>query len=176
MIHIIDSFDKLDGGRLMAVYAESNEENIDYFYPGAEDRAQALRQVEQGFLDYLQKDFFSVPGNEYRVLEENGAWVCAVRLYPIREGLYYLEALETHPAHRREGCAKRLLLALIDELRERGSFRLCDCVGTRNLPSLRTHERCGFRIAGEPGWDYLRNAPDEGSFGMEYRFPEEEKK
>ena len=174
MILTIRSFEALDGARLMTLYRESNEENIDYFFPGAEDRAQALRQVEQGFLDYLQKDFFSVPGSEYRVLVEYGVWLSALRLYPVREGLYYMEALETDPARRREGCAARLLEGVIAELKARVPFRLCDCVGVNNLPSLRTHERCGFRIVGEPGWDWLRDAPDEGTYGMEYRYPEVE--
>lgn len=173
MILTIRSFAELDGEKLMQVYAESNRENVDYFFPGAADRAQALRQVEAGFLDYLKKDFFSAAGSEYRVLEEGGAWLCAVRLSRVREGLFYLEALETHPAHRREGCAKRLLLALIGELEARGPFRLCDCVGAGNVPSLRAHESCGFRAVREPGWDYLRDAPDEGTVGMELRRPEQ---
>lgn len=170
MILEIRSFDELDAQKLMSVYAESNRENIDYFYPGAEDRAEALRQVEAGFLEYLRTDFFCRAGNTYRVLEENGVWCSAVRLYPIREGLYYLEALETHPAYRQRGCAARLLCALTEELARGGSFRLCDCVGARNLPSLRTHERCGFRRVSEPGFDYLRGLPDEGTVGMVYEY------
>ena len=174
MILTIRRFEELDGRRLMTLYRESNEENIDYFFPGAEDRAQALRQVEQGFLDYLRGDFFAKEGNEYRVLEEDGEWLSALRLYPVREGLYYIEALETDPARRREGCAARLLEGVIAGLKARGPFRLCDCVGVKNLPSLRTHERCGFRIVGEPGRDWLRDAPDEGTYGMEYRYQEVE--
>lgn len=173
MILEISSYDGLDPEKLMAVYAEGNEENIDYFYPGAEDRAQALRQVEAGFLDYLRADFFSRPGSSYWVLEEEDVWLSAVRLSRIREGLYYLEALETHPAHRRQGCAVRLLGAVCDALKKRGSFRLCDCVGVQNLASRRTHERCGFCAVAEPGFDYLRNAPDEGTVGMEYRYEKE---
>lgn len=167
---VIESFAQLDLEKLMTVYGESNEENIDYFYPGAADRGHALRQVEAGFLDYLRSDFFTREGCSYWVLEEDGVWLSAVRLYPIREGLYYLEALETHPAHRRQGCASRLLRALIRELQTRGSFRLCDCVGAHNLASRKAHESCGFRVAAETGHDYLRDAPDEGTVGMEYVF------
>lgn len=170
MIFEITSYDGLDARKLMDVYGEGNEEKIDYFYPGAEDRAEALKKVEDGFLDYLRNDFFSRLGNAYWVLEEDGVWLSAVRLYPVREGLYYLEALETHPAHRRQGCAARLLRALIRELAAHGPFRLCDCVGAHNLASRKTHEACGFHVAAEPGWDYLRDAPDEGTVGMEYAF------
>lgn len=170
MIVKITSYDKLDPEKLMAVYGESNEENIDYFYPGAADRRLALRQVEEGFLNYLRTDFFSRVGSRYWVLEENGLWLSAVRLSRVAEGLYYMEALETHPAHRRQGCAARLLNAVIEELQRGGSFRLCDCVGIHNLASRRTHERCGFRAVAELGFDYLRGLPDEGTVGMEYRY------
>ncbi len=164
------SFGQLDPAKLMAVYAESNEDNIDYFYPGAADHVQALRQVEEGFLAYLRDDFFSVPGNSCWVLERCGRWLSALRLYPVREGLYYLEALETRPDCRRQGCASLLLHALTDELKTRGPFRLCDCVGLRNIASRRTHERCGFRAVGEPGFDWLRGEPDEGTVGMVYEY------
>ena len=164
----IESFEQLDPEKLMAVYGESNEENIDFFFPGAEDRSEALKKVEAGFLDFLRNDFFTKPGNAYRILEAEGVWVSAVRLCPIREGLYYLEALETHPAHRRQGHAARLLRALIRELEAQGPFRLCDCVGVHNLPSRLTHERCGFRVVREPGFDYLRGEDDEGTVGMAF--------
>ena len=167
---VIESFEQLDTRKLMDVYAESNEENIDYFFPDAEDRAEALRKVEQGFLDYLRGDFFTGSGRRYYILERDGQWLSALRLYPIRDGLYYLEALETHPAHRRQSCASRLLRALIGELKARGAFRLCDCVGRNNLPSRLCHERCGFRIVGEPGFDWLRGEPDEGTVGMTYEY------
>ncbi len=170
---VFTSFAQLDPDRLMAVYAEGNEENIDWFYPGAADRVQALRQVEERFLSYLRDEFFTVPGNSCWVLERDGQWLSALRLCPIREGLYYLEALETRPDCRRRGCAARLLNALIKELKTRGPFRLCDCVGLRNLASRRTHERCGFRAVSEPGFDWLRNEPDEGTVGMEYRYEKE---
>ena len=164
----ISRFEELDARKLMDVYGESNEENIDYFFPGAEDRGEALKKVEAGFLDFLRNDFFTKPGNTLRVLEADGLWLSAVRLYPIRDGLYYLEALETHPAYRRQGCAARLLRALIRELEARGSFRLCDCVGAGNLPSRLTHERCGFQVVSEPGFDYLRGEDDEGTVGMAF--------
>ena len=167
---VIGSFEQLDTRKLMDVYAESNEENIDYFFPGAEDRAEALRQVEEGFLGYLRGEFFTGKGNRYCVLERDGLWLCALRLYPVEDGLYYLEALETRPDCRRQGCASRLLRALIGELEAQGPFRLCDCVGRRNLSSRLCHERCGFRAVAEPGFDWLRGEPDEDTVGMMYAY------
>ena len=46
MLHIITTYADLDGPRLMAVYAESNLENTDYFFPDMADKALAVRKVE----------------------------------------------------------------------------------------------------------------------------------
>ena len=170
MLHIIKSYADLDSLRLMAVYAESNWENTDYFFPEIEDKSLAVRKVEEGFLQFLREEFFAGPSPAYYVLEEAGAWVSALRLNEVQPGLYYLEALETRPDHRRQGCAARLLREVIAHLKTKGPFRLCDCVSKRNEPSVRIHLACGFQIVSEAGHDYLRNEDDEGDHGFEYRF------
>ena len=170
MLHIIQSYTDLDGPRLMEVYAESNRENTDYFFPDIEDKDLATRKVEQGFLQFLQEEFFAGLGPAYYVLEEAGEWVSALRMNEVEPGLYYLEALETRPGYRRRGCAARLLEAVIDRLKAKGPFRVCDCVSKRNEPSVRTHLACGFRIASETGHDYLQNTDDPGDYGFEYRY------
>ena len=77
MLHIITTYAELDGPRLMAVYAESNLENTDYFFPDMADKAMAVQKVEEGFLQFLRDEFFTGPGPGYYVLEEAGAWVSA---------------------------------------------------------------------------------------------------
>ena len=170
MLRVITTYADLDGPRLMAVYAESNLENTDYFFPEIEDKAMAVRKVEEGFLRFLRDEFFTGTSPAYYVLEEAGAWVSALRLNEVQPGLYYLEALETRPDRRRQGCAARLLREVIDHLKTKGPFRICDCVSKRNEPSLCTHLACGFTIVSEAGHDYLRNEDDEGDYGFEYRF------
>ena len=170
MLHIITTYADLDGPRLMAVYAESNLENTDYFFPDMADKALAVRKVEEGFLRFLRDEFFVGPGPAYFVLEEAGEWVSALRLNELSPGFYYLEALETRPDRRRQGCAGRLLREVVDHLKAKGPFRLCDCVSKRNEPSVRTHLACGFTIVSDIGHDYLRNEDDEGDYGFEYRF------
>ena len=170
MLHIITTYADLDGPRLMAVYAESNLENTDCFFPDMADKALAVRKVEEGFLQFLREEFFAGTGPAYYVLEEAGAWVSALRLNEVQPGLYYLEALETRPDRRRQGCGSRLLRKVTDHLRSQGPFRICDCVSKRNEASLRTHLACGFTIVSEAGHDYLRNEDDEGDYGFEYRF------
>ena len=50
MLRVITTYADLDGPRLMAVYAESNLENTDCFFPDMADKALAVRKVEEGFL------------------------------------------------------------------------------------------------------------------------------
>ena len=168
MLRRLETFARVDGRRLMDIYREDNIENTDYFYPDMKDKAQALARVEQDFLHYLETDFFFKPGNTYWVLEENGVWVSALRLTELSPGDYYLEALSTHPDFRRQGCAARLLEAVLAELKKEGPFRLRDCVGTKNVPSLGVHEKCGFRIAAQDGTDCLSGEVNERCYGMEY--------
>ncbi len=160
----------LDERRLMDLYAESNGENADVFFPEEKDRTAALRRAEDGFLDFLKNEFLSIPGNTVWVLEENGVWVSSLRTSLVRDGVYYLEALETRPDSRRKGCAARLLNGVISALKETGGFVLCDCVGKRNEASLLTHEKCGFRKVSEEGYDYLLGETNERTYGMEYRY------
>ena len=94
--------------------------------------------------------------------------VSALRLTELSPGDYYLEALSTHPDFRRQGCAARLLEAVLTELKKEGPFRLRDCVGKKNMPSLGVHEKCGFRIAAQDGTDYLSGEVNERCYGMEY--------
>ena len=168
MLRRLETFARVDGRRLMDIYREDNIENTDYFYPDMKDKAQALARVEQDFLHYLETDFFSKPGNTYWVLEEDGVWVSALRLSEIAPGDYYLEALSTHPDFRRQGCAARLLEAVLAELKKEGPFRLRDCVGQKKVPSLGVHEKCGFRIAAQDGTDCLSGEVNERCYGMEY--------
>ena len=170
MLRVITTYADLDGPRLMAVYAESNLENTDHFFPDMEDKTLAVRKVEEGFLRFLRDEFFAWPGPAYFVLEEAGEWVSALRLNELSPGFYYLEALETRPDRRRQGCAGRLLREVVDHLKAKGPFRIRDCVSKRNEPSVRTHLACGFTIVSDIGHDYLRNEDDEGDYGFEYRF------
>ena len=170
MLLRISRFDDLDERKLMDIYSESNFENTDYFFPDLEDKKEAVRKVEEGFLGFLKDEFFCQSGSEYWVLEADGVWVSALRLSRIEDGLYYLEALETRPDCRRQGHAARLLDGVIDELKKAGPFRICDCISKRNTASIRTHEKCGFSIVSEAGYDYLLNESDDHDYGLEYRF------
>ena len=169
MLIRITEYGGIDERKLMDVYAESNYENTDYFFPDMEDKEAAAKQVEAGFLEFLKNDFFNQAGAAYWVLEKEGLWVSALRTSLIEPGLYYMEALETRPDCRKKGHAAELLREVTGHLKEEGSFRLCCRVSKRNIPSLKTHLKCGFRIVSEEGLDYLSGERDDRDYGLEYR-------
>lgn len=162
----LDGLSPEDGRKLMSVYEAGNRETAEELYPDmAPD--EGLKIVERDFLDYLESDFFSKKENYYKILSYKGEWVSALRLYGLGEGLYYIEALETKGEARRKGFAVKLLNMVTDKLKKRGAFRLCDCVHKENVPSIKTHLKAGFAIAGD-GYDYLRNEAKDWEYGFEY--------
>ena len=172
MLIKITEYQKIDTRNLMDVYSESNYENTDYFFPDEADKEAAVQEVEAGFLDFLKNDFFNNASATYWILEMNGVYVSALRTCMIQKGLYYLEALETRPDYRRKGYGTVLLSSVIDSLKENGPFRLCSCVSKKNIASLKTHEKSGFQIVSEEGYDYLNGEADNHDFGLEYCYYE----
>ena len=169
MLVQVNAYSDVDPRKLMDLYAEGNLENAEEFYPDI-DKDEAVKKVEADFLRYLEQDFFQSTNPSYWILEENGQWVSALRLNRLQLDLYYLQALETRPDSRRKGYAARLLNEVCDALKQEGPFRLCDCVGKWNKPSLQTHLKCGFEIVSEAGYDYLSGEASERNYGMCYFF------
>ena len=128
---------------LMQVYVQSNLE-------AAEERKNlpplfALQLAEQDFRQYLQEVFFRTAGAVFFVWEENGRYVSALRLEPYKNGLL-LEALETAPDCRRQGYAETLIRAVQQRFAECGGIKIYSHINKRNAASIRTHEKCGFRV------------------------------
>ena len=140
MLTIVKSMRELNFGQLMAVYEEGNLENGREFWP-EQSEGQQILQAEQAFYQYLRESFFRTEGAFYAIWSEKGGYVSALRLEPYQDGLL-LEALETAPAHRRKGYAAALINATLQEL---GNEKVYAHVHKKNIPSLRTHESCGFR-------------------------------
>lgn len=168
MLLKITAYQALDERKLMDIYAESNLENTGFFCPEEPDKETAVRMVESGFLDFLKNEFFKETEAVYWILEEGGVWVSTLRICKTQDGPYYLEALETRPDRRMRGYGTLLLSGVLDAMKAEGPFRLCDCVGKRNTASLKAHEKCGFRIVSEKGYDYLHQEADDRDFGLEY--------
>ncbi|MBR4435881.1 MAG: GNAT family N-acetyltransferase [Clostridia bacterium] len=170
MLKRITQFKDIDQRKLMDIYLKGNLEEAEYQYPEIEDKQEAARLIEESFLEWLEGEFFKRPEDTYWILEENGVWISALRTSRIEDGLYYLEALETHGDYRKRGYASTLVNAVIDALKEGGAFRLCDCVHKANEASLNTHKKCGFEIVADNGYCYLYGSTNERTYGLEYRY------
>ena len=152
---------------IRSVYSEGCRENAQWRHPEAADLTDAIEEEERFFLAFLN-NFMPQERSRYYVLEEDGEWVCALRLTHV-DDFYYLEALETSEDHRREGCAIRLLNEVVNLLHTRGPVTIRDCVHKRNLPSLATHQKFGFVIAEECGKDYIDGSCSDRHYGMLYQ-------
>lgn len=172
MILRIEKYGDIDQRRLMDLYSESNLENTDYFYPDIEDKAWAVGKVEEGFLDFLENEFYVKEGSVYWILEEDGVWLSALRTTELEGRTFYIEALETHPDHRRQGYAAKLIEGVIGELKKGGGFRLRSCVDKENAPSIAAHLHCGFKIADETGSDLLFGESRDWEYSFEYIWTE----
>jgi L-amino acid N-acyltransferase YncA len=170
MLLQIKNYSEIDARKLMDIYEESNFENVDYFYPDEVDKTLGVKKVEEGFLDFLKSKFFTNVNSTYWVYEENGVWLSTARTCFLEPDIIYLEALETMPRERRKGYGYKLLSLMIEALKKEGIVRICDCVSKKNIPSLKTHEKCGFKIVSDSGRDYLNNDIDEHCYSLEYRF------
>ena len=159
-----------DGVRLMAVYRESNSENAAWFAPDAPTPEEGLRRTEAGFLAWLREDFLPRKENTLWVWEEDGIFLSALRLTEL-DGFLWLEALETRPDRRGQGCGERLLRALAAELYQAGGACVRSCVSKKNRPSLALHKKAGFTVERDPGWDFGTGEEDAGSLGMLRHIP-----
>ncbi len=131
---------EINFSKLMGVYQESNLENSAICFPQMPTE-EALREVERQFCEYLLDDFFQIPGAFYGVLTQNGQYVSALRVEPYQDGML-LEALETAPQYRGQGCATKLM----EEIKAIVPENIYSHVGKRNTASLQTHKKCGFEV------------------------------
>ena len=139
MLYLVTKLREVNFSALMGVYEEGNRENGALVHPGLPQGQQILR-AEQSFHQYLKEVFFPTAGAVYAIWVENDIYVSALRLEPYEDGLL-LEALETAPAHRRKGCAEKLIRAVQAEFPQ----KIYSHVSKKNTASLAVHQKCGFR-------------------------------
>ena len=143
MLKLFYALKELDFSQLMEVYQEGNAENAREFYPREEENIGILL-AERDFYQYLKESFFPADGAVYAVWIEEGRYVSALRLESYQDGLL-LEALETHPDHRRKGYAVKLIGSVRAEMKSRGYHKIYSHVRKGNAASLNSHKACGFQ-------------------------------
>lgn len=94
--------------------------------------------------EYLCRQFFRGQGELCCLWVKEKRCVSMLRLEPWQDGLL-LTGLETLPEHRHHGYASDLLMAVGEYLRSCGYCKLYSHIDHRNCPSIRVHEKCGFR-------------------------------
>ena len=146
MLKILNSLADIDFRQLMDVYEEGNCINGNELY-GKYSKNLQIIYAEQDFYNYLV-EFFEEPSARYAVWIHNGRYVSALRLERYCDGLL-MNALETIPVARKQGYAKKLIMAVLDYLRNIGCGRLYSHVQKDNVASLCAHLSCGFMIASE---------------------------
>lgn len=141
MLISVETFEELDFDALMEVYTEGNRENGEDLYP-EESPEKQMELARRDFEKYLREGFYTKSDVCYWIWSENGAYRSALRLEPWQDGLL-LEALETHPDHRRMGYAKKLILAVLARLPV--GTRVYSHISKGNTAFLRSHDACGFQ-------------------------------
>lgn len=144
MLKIIRKSAELNYSELMNVYFEDNLKNGREKYPNDSVDSQ-LRKAETDLFEYLHSVFFRQCNSIYAVWEEKGRYQSALRLEPYCDG-YLLCALETAPCARRKGYASLLVNASRQYLSQFGNGIIYTHVSKSNIPSIKTHMKCGFRI------------------------------
>jgi GNAT superfamily N-acetyltransferase len=121
--------------------------------PADRDRIfEITRDVWDG-RDYVPRVFdswVSDAGASFQAAEIEGVLVGVQRLRPYAPGLVWYEGLRVAPSHRRQGVARAMLTASIEEAREQG-FRQIR-LATRDLPAVHLFESAHFHRMVEMKW------------------------
>lgn len=143
MVKIIKKMGDFPFSKVMEIYAGSNAATAKEQWP-EEPEMRGLYRAEMEFYQYLRHDFFTMGDSFYALWEEKGRYVAAVRFERWKDG-FLLEGLETNPEHRGRGYATALLQTVLPQIPD----QVYSHVAKDNEPSLRLHEKCGFRVCAD---------------------------
>jgi len=121
--------------------------------PADRDRIVEITGDVWGSRDYIPKVFdrwVSDAGAAFQAAEIEGVVVGLQRLRPYAPGLIWYEGLRVASEHRRQGVARAMLAAAIEEAREQG-FREMR-LATRDRPAVSLFESAGFERLVEMKW------------------------
>lgn len=160
-----------DAQLLMAVYKESNRDNVVYFFPELKDTEEGLHMTEEAYIKWICNDFLTQQNTVYYIWEEKGIWLSSLRFHEVGSKHYYMEALETHPEYRGQGYAEKLINGVIEELKGKGNFEIESYTSAKNIASQKTHKKCGFVVTDKKPFDYASQEYVDNAVGFLYRYP-----
>jgi GNAT superfamily N-acetyltransferase len=121
--------------------------------PADRDRiTEMTKEVWDGH-DYLPRVFdrwVADAGAAFEAAEVDGVVAGVQRLRPFAPGLMWYEGLRVAPEHRRQGVARAMLQAAIEEAREQGFHEIR--LATRDEPAIALFESSGFKLLVEVRW------------------------
>ena len=121
--------------------------------PADRDRITELTSEVWDGRDYIPRVFdrwLSDAGAAFEAAEIDGVVVGVQRLRPFAPGLMWYEGLRVAPELRRQGIARAMLEAAIEETREQRFHEIR--LATRDEPAVRLFESAGFRRMVEVQW------------------------
>ena len=108
----------IDKRKLMDIHAESNRENTSLLCPDERDEDKAISVVEEGYLAFFENEFYKNNIASCWIPSVCDEWNSVLRTLKVKDGFYYLEALETKPEERGKGYGCRLLSMVIVALKQ----------------------------------------------------------
>jgi ribosomal protein S18 acetylase RimI-like enzyme len=150
-LHMAGDAAEIDLQKLVTVYRESSLDNVN-----KAKMAPDIAKYNDKFKQFI-RDFLAKPGSYFAWLEADEKYICALRIARTNEitNSYFLEALETLPEWRKQGCASTLIRGVIDRLAKNGKITIRCNIRKDNMASIRTHEKIGFKINHETDHEYV---------------------
>lgn len=141
MLVIAESMQELHWEAICQIYKEGFSLRGEKAYPFLSENERILRAQEDTY-HYLRDEFYSLKGAYYAFWVEDDRWICALRMRPYQNGML-MDALETAPAFRNQGFARKLLREVLLQLPP--DIYVYSRILRRNKASVRVHLQCGFQ-------------------------------
>lgn len=146
MIKIVKDYREIDFDKLFEIYKNISKKDLKDYYPRLEFE-EGIKEYKIEYREFI-KDFLKSPDNSVVINIKEDIYLSAFRLITLNkeESKFYLEALETHNDHFNKGYASELISKTLKLLSFDKEIIVESAIKKTNIASLRTHEKCGFKI------------------------------
>lgn len=146
MIKVVKDYKDMDFNKFFEIYKNISKKDLKDYYPrlGFEE---GIKEYKIEYSDFI-KEFLKSPNNSVVINIKEDIYFSAFRLITLNkeESEFYLEALETHNDYFNKGHATELISETLKLLSYDKKIKIGSAIKKTNIASLRTHEKCGFKI------------------------------